>query len=51
MNSRAQAWHDPIDVEEALDRSLKALQLEYGKKAIDELVDAKSRANDLVCNG
>lgn len=28
---RAQTWHDPSDVEEALDQSLRALQLDYGK--------------------
>jgi alcohol dehydrogenase (NADP+) len=27
---RAQTWHSPADVEEALDRSLKVLQLDYG---------------------
>jgi aryl-alcohol dehydrogenase-like predicted oxidoreductase len=28
---RAQTWHNPSDVEEALDQSLKTLQLDYGE--------------------
>lgn len=27
----AQTWHDPADVEEALDRSLRDLGLDYGR--------------------
>ena len=30
----AQTWHDPADVEEALDRSLRDLGLDYGRIAI-----------------
>ncbi|KAK4118644.1 Aldo/keto reductase [Parathielavia appendiculata] len=30
---RAQTWHEPMDVERALDVSLKDLQLDYGKSA------------------
>ena len=27
----AQTWHDPADVEEAIDRSLQDLSLDYGR--------------------
>jgi aryl-alcohol dehydrogenase-like predicted oxidoreductase len=30
LGYRAQTWHDPKDVERALDVSLKDLQLDYG---------------------
>lgn len=30
MFLRAQAWHQPGDVEKAIDQSLKDLQLNYG---------------------
>lgn len=33
MTSRAQTWHEPADVERALDLSLKDLQLDYGMSA------------------
>jgi len=32
----AQTWHDPADVEEALDRSLRDLGLDYGRIAMLE---------------
>lgn len=33
---RAQTWHDPADVEEALDRSLRDLGSDYGKSVNTE---------------
>lgn len=35
-HNSAQTWHDPADVEEALDRSLRDLGVDYGRIAVLE---------------